>query len=201
MLCDVAVQKSESFVAEADGLLAVSSTQLFGALSVCNTGVGRCLARFSLSAAARTALGATNKVVSMTLALRRAETDANCGGSCASLRQAGLLTVVPARVDWVESQMNWDVLKTSSNWGVAGAGQVGTDIGDVAGSLSILATDLAPKVSLDPAKWTPTFLPTSQVAVRYELLDGANRRQFVSVSHEVGALPHEPPKLTLTYCP
>jgi len=204
-LCDPSMYKTETALSEADGLIAESSNQAFGALSICNTSVGRCLVRFPLSNAVRTAFGA-KKVVTMTVTLRRADSDLGCGvgiSSCVALRESGQLSVVPARVDWEESQMTWNVARAGTNWGISGAGQVGTDIGGLGGSAVIAATDLNPTVSLDPTKWTGPgdFLATPKLALRFELLDGTTRRQFVSVTHEIGALPHEPPKLTLTYCP
>jgi hypothetical protein len=202
--CAPSAMVTETANSEADGLIAVSSTQLFGGLSICNAAVGRCLVRFPLSTAAKLAFGA-KKVVAMTLTLRRADTDSNCGAganSCVPLREPALLSVVPSRVDWDEAHMNWDVAKSGTNWGVAGAGQVGTDIGNLAGSVMLAASDLTPTVSLDPARWLDyDFLATSKLALRFEFLDGLARKQLVIVMHEQGALPHEPPKLSITYCP
>jgi hypothetical protein len=193
---------SESFASEADGLIAEDSTQAFGNLSTCSTAVGRCLARFQLSAKAHTAL-VDRKVVTMSLTLRRADSSPDCslGGSCVAFREAGQLSVVPARVDWDETKMTWLSSKVGSPWGAPGAAGVGTDVGMLAGSSAVAATDLTPAIPLDPKAWSADLLGTESLALRFEFLTVATRRQFLAVMHEPGALPHEPPKLSVTYCP
>jgi hypothetical protein len=201
-LCDASLMKTESFDSEADGLIAVDSSQLFGGLPYCNTSVGRCLVRFALSASVRMAMG-VGRVVTMNLRLRRADTGPGCNATndCTGLRESGTITVVPARVDWNEAQMTWTVAQSGTNWAGAGASLPGGDVGGLAGSLVVAATDVTPVVTLDPSAWTSYFTATAKLALRFEVLVDNNRRQFVSVTHELGATPHEPPKLTVSYCP
>jgi hypothetical protein len=197
----VSAQKSEQVTApEADGLIAANSTQKFGAFTICNMGVGRCLFRFAPSAAVFQAF-ASNKVVAMSLVLRRADTDTNCGGSCTNLRQDGTLTAFPVRTDWDEGQMHWQNRRDNAGWGADGASLAGVDVGAQAASLGVAAADVSVQVPLDPTKWTAALLASGRLAVITDFTSGATRRQFVAVAHEPGASPATPAKLNVTYCP
>jgi hypothetical protein len=201
--CEPAARQTETLdTPEADGLIATGSAQLFGAYSVCNMSVGRCLFRFKPSAAVLTAFAA-KKVVAMSLTLRRADTDTNgnCSGSCTNLRENGTLSAYPLRTDWDELTMSWKERRTGAGWGVDGAGQAGVDIGSLAGQQAFAATDVTTVLALDPSAWTSALLVENKIGVETEFLDGITRRQFVVVAHELGASPHTPAKLDVSYCP
>jgi hypothetical protein len=190
---------------EADGLIAVNSTQPFGGLHVCNMSVGRCLFRFAPGTAALDAFAA-RKVVSMTLTVQRADTDTACSNDCKPLRDNGTLTAYAARTDWNESQMTWYVRQTGAggSWGAAGASAVDVDVGLLAATRDTAATELSVAIDLDPRAWTSTGMPLDggKVGVLTEFFKaGGTRGQFVVVAHEPGAIPATPAKLSITYCP
>jgi hypothetical protein len=152
----------------ADTLIAggTCSSCNFGQLSTVKLGLGRALFKFAISSQAAGAL-TTGKVISLTMTVTRAATDAMCGGACPAA--AGTFLAFPLTSRWVEgtgamgSGASWLTRDGTTPWGAPGADQLGTDRGPQAASVTVDTVQPTADILLDVAQFTGSWVaPGSQ---------------------------------------